>query len=102
MPRPTSSSPRVPQVIAIPRPLRTPPPPNLIRRYGSCNEPAAEREVMTEQDRKVAIITGGSQGIGAGLVAEYRRRGWAVVATSRTIKPSADPAVLTVDGDVSD
>ena len=57
---------------------------------------------MSEQDRKVAIITGGSQGIGAGLVAEYRRRGWAVVATSRTIKPDGDPAVLTVDGDISE
>jgi len=57
---------------------------------------------MSEQDHKVAIITGGSQGIGAGLVAEYRRRGWAVVATSRTIKPAGDPAVLTVDGDVSE
>jgi NAD(P)-dependent dehydrogenase (short-subunit alcohol dehydrogenase family) len=57
---------------------------------------------MSEQDRKVAIITGGSQGIGAGLVAAYRRRGWAVVATSRTIKPAGDPAVLTVDGDVSE
>ena len=57
---------------------------------------------MSEQDRKVAIITGGSQGIGAGLVAEYRRRGWAVVATSRTLKPAGDPAVLTVDGDVSE
>ena len=56
---------------------------------------------MGEQDRKVVIITGGSQGIGAGLVAEYRRRGWAVVATSRTIKPAGDPAVLTVDGDIS-
>jgi NAD(P)-dependent dehydrogenase (short-subunit alcohol dehydrogenase family) len=57
---------------------------------------------MSEQDRKVAIITGGSQGIGAGLVAEYRRRGWAVVATSRTIKPSEDPGVLTIDGDISE
>ena len=57
---------------------------------------------MSEQDRKVAIITGGSQGIGAGLVAGYRRRGWAVVATSRTIKPAGDPAVLTIDGDVSE
>jgi NAD(P)-dependent dehydrogenase (short-subunit alcohol dehydrogenase family) len=56
---------------------------------------------MTEQNDKVAIITGGSRGIGAGLVAEYRRRGWAVVATSRTIEPSGDPAVLTVDGDIS-
>jgi NAD(P)-dependent dehydrogenase (short-subunit alcohol dehydrogenase family) len=57
---------------------------------------------MSEHDRKVAIITGGSQGIGAALVAEYRRRGWAVVATSRTIEPDADPAVLTVDGDIAE
>ena len=57
---------------------------------------------MSHQDQKVAIITGGSQGIGAALVAAYRQQGWAVVATSRTIKPSADPDVLTVDGDVSD
>jgi NAD(P)-dependent dehydrogenase (short-subunit alcohol dehydrogenase family) len=57
---------------------------------------------MGHQDQKVAIITGGSQGIGAGLVAEYRRRGWAVVATSRTIGPSGDPALLTVAGDIAD
>jgi NAD(P)-dependent dehydrogenase (short-subunit alcohol dehydrogenase family) len=57
---------------------------------------------MKEDTKKVAIITGGSQGIGAGLVSEYRRRGWAVVATSRTIKPGRDPAVLTVDGDISE
>ncbi len=56
---------------------------------------------MSEQDHKVAIITGGSQGIGAGLVSEYRRRGWSVVATSRTIKPDGDPDVLTVDGDIA-
>lgn len=57
---------------------------------------------MSEQDRKVAIITGGSQGIGAGLVAGYRRSGWDVVATSRTIDPSDDPDLLTVDGDISE
>jgi NAD(P)-dependent dehydrogenase (short-subunit alcohol dehydrogenase family) len=50
---------------------------------------------------KVAIITGGSQGIGAGLVAGYRARGWAVVASARTITSSDDPAVLTVEGDVA-
>jgi NAD(P)-dependent dehydrogenase (short-subunit alcohol dehydrogenase family) len=53
------------------------------------------------QDRKVAIITGGSHGIGAGLVAAYRGRGWAVVANSRSIKPSGDRDVLAVEGDVS-
>jgi NAD(P)-dependent dehydrogenase (short-subunit alcohol dehydrogenase family) len=57
---------------------------------------------MSEQDQKVVIITGGSHGIGAGLVAAYRRQDWAVVAASRTISPGGDPAVLTVDGDVSE
>jgi len=51
---------------------------------------------------KVAVITGASQGIGAGLVAGYRRRGWAVVASARTIKPSQDPALLAVAGDIAD
>jgi NAD(P)-dependent dehydrogenase (short-subunit alcohol dehydrogenase family) len=57
---------------------------------------------VTETEQKVAIITGGSQGIGAGLVAAYRQRGWAVVANSLTIKPSEDPDILTVRGDVSE
>src|SRR5580693_5694651 len=51
---------------------------------------------------KVAIITGGSQGIGAGLVAGYRARGWAVVANARTIAPSEDPQVLAVAGDITE
>jgi NAD(P)-dependent dehydrogenase (short-subunit alcohol dehydrogenase family) len=51
---------------------------------------------------KVAVITGASGGIGAGLVAGYRGRGWAVVATGRTIKPSPDPDILTVAGDLAD
>jgi NAD(P)-dependent dehydrogenase (short-subunit alcohol dehydrogenase family) len=57
---------------------------------------------MTETEQKVAIITGGSQGIGAGLVDAYRQRGWAVVANSLSIKLSKDPDVLTVQGDVSE
>ena len=55
-----------------------------------------------ETDRRVAIITGASQGIGADLVAGYRGRGWAVVASALTIKPSGEPDLLTVDGDVAD
>ena len=51
---------------------------------------------------KVAVITGASRGIGAGLVAGYRGRGWAVVASARTIEPSQDPDVLTVAGDIAD
>ena len=57
---------------------------------------------MSESEQKVAIVTGGSQGIGAGLVDGYRQRGWAVVANSLGIKPSKDPDVLTVEGDVSE
>ncbi len=57
---------------------------------------------MSETTQKVAIVTGGSQGIGAGLVDGYRQRGWAVVANSRDIEPSKDPDVLTVGGDVSE
>ena len=57
---------------------------------------------MPGAGRSVAIITGGSQGIGAGLVTAYRERGWAVVASSRTIKPSGDPDVLTVPGDAAE
>jgi len=49
----------------------------------------------------VAIVTGGSQGIGAGLVEGYRQRGWAIVANALTVEPSKDPDILTVEGDVS-
>ena len=57
---------------------------------------------MGEKEQRVAIITGGSEGIGAGLVAAYRRQGWAVVANARMIKPSGDRDVLNVDGDISE
>ena len=57
---------------------------------------------MNDPGQKVAIITGGSQGIGASLVAAYRRQGWSVVATARTMKPAGDPDVLTVEGDITD
>jgi NAD(P)-dependent dehydrogenase (short-subunit alcohol dehydrogenase family) len=50
---------------------------------------------------RVAVITGASQGIGAGLVQGYRKLGYAVVANSRTIGQSDDPMVLTVAGDIS-
>jgi NAD(P)-dependent dehydrogenase (short-subunit alcohol dehydrogenase family) len=49
----------------------------------------------------VAIITGASQGIGAGLVEAYRRAGYAVVGTSRSISSSDEPGFLTVPGDIT-
>src|SRR5512144_1432363 len=53
-------------------------------------------------ERKVAIITGASQGIGAGLVKAYRDRNYRVVATSRSIKQGGDPDVVAVAGDIGD
>ncbi len=55
---------------------------------------------MTDNQR-VAVITGASQGIGDGLVSAFRKRGYAVVANSRTIAESDDPMVLTVQGDIA-
>jgi NAD(P)-dependent dehydrogenase (short-subunit alcohol dehydrogenase family) len=54
-----------------------------------------------ETGQRVAVITGGSRGIGAGLVAGYRDRGWAVMATARRIEPSGDPDLLTVEADIT-
>jgi len=51
--------------------------------------------------QKVAIVTGASQGIGAALVPAYRKLGYAVVASSRSIGPSGDPEVLSVPADIS-
>jgi NAD(P)-dependent dehydrogenase (short-subunit alcohol dehydrogenase family) len=56
----------------------------------------------TDLGQKVAVITGASQGIGAGLVGAYRKLGYGVVATSRSIAPSADADVVTVRGDIAD
>jgi NAD(P)-dependent dehydrogenase (short-subunit alcohol dehydrogenase family) len=65
----------------------------------------SKKVIMSTQDQqlqKVAIITGASQGIGAGLVSGYRKLGYAVVATSRTIAASQDADVLVVRGDIAD
>jgi len=52
--------------------------------------------------KKVAIVTGASQGMGEGIVNGFRARGYSVVATSRSIQPSVDSDVVTVTGDVGD
>jgi len=54
------------------------------------------------REPKVVLITGASQGIGAGLVRGFLERGDRIVANSRTIAPSSEPEVLTVAGDVAD
>jgi NAD(P)-dependent dehydrogenase (short-subunit alcohol dehydrogenase family) len=54
--------------------------------------------------RKTAIVTGASQGIGAGCVKEFVERGYNVVANSRKITQSTEVAaseyVALVDGDI--
>jgi len=55
-----------------------------------------------DTERKVAVITGASQGMGAELVKAYRGLRYRVVATARSIKPSNDPDILAVPGDISE
>jgi len=56
--------------------------------------------------RKTVIVTGGSQGIGAGLVRAFLARGYNVVANSRTITTSgafeASDALALVDGSIAE
>jgi NAD(P)-dependent dehydrogenase (short-subunit alcohol dehydrogenase family) len=51
---------------------------------------------------KTAVITGASQGIGVGLVEAFRKEGFNVVATSRSITQSLTPSpnLVLVDGDI--
>jgi NAD(P)-dependent dehydrogenase (short-subunit alcohol dehydrogenase family) len=53
-------------------------------------------------ERKVAVITGASQGIGAALVKAYRDHNYRVVATARSVKPVDDDEVLVVPGNITE
>ena len=57
---------------------------------------------MTPAPQKVAVITGASQGIGAGLVSAFRRAGYGVLGTSRSIRPGDESGYLTVPGDITE
>jgi NAD(P)-dependent dehydrogenase (short-subunit alcohol dehydrogenase family) len=54
-------------------------------------------------DKKTAIVTGASGGIGAGLVEAFLKEGYNVVATSLNASQSltASPGLVLVDGDIS-
>jgi NAD(P)-dependent dehydrogenase (short-subunit alcohol dehydrogenase family) len=52
--------------------------------------------------QKVVVVTGASQGIGAETVKAFRKLDYRIVATARNIKPSDDPNILTVAGDIAD
>jgi NAD(P)-dependent dehydrogenase (short-subunit alcohol dehydrogenase family) len=51
--------------------------------------------------QQIAIVTGASGGIGAGLVTAFRATGYGVVGTSLSMPPSDDPGFLTVNGDIT-
>ena len=51
---------------------------------------------------KVAIVTGASQGIGAGVVEGFRQAGYSVGGTSRSIGPVDASDFLTVQGDIAE
>lgn len=53
-------------------------------------------------EQKVAIVTGASQGLGEGIAKAFLSRGYRVVGTSRSIKPSDNPNYLTIAGDIGD
>ncbi len=53
-------------------------------------------------DEKVAIVTGASQGIGAGIARAYRELGYSVIATARSIESPADSGIVAVPGDIAD
>lgn len=52
--------------------------------------------------KKVVVVTGASQGIGAAVVKAFRDLDYRVVATSRSIQPSTDTDILAVAGDIAD
>jgi NAD(P)-dependent dehydrogenase (short-subunit alcohol dehydrogenase family) len=56
---------------------------------------------VSDSSRKVAIVTGASEGIGAGLVEGFRRAGYAAVGSSRSIHSSDAPDFITVKGDIA-
>jgi NAD(P)-dependent dehydrogenase (short-subunit alcohol dehydrogenase family) len=53
------------------------------------------------EPRKVAIVTGASQGIGAGIARGFLGLGYRVVATARSMPSSHAADVHTVQGDIS-
>src|SRR5215470_18834850 len=65
---------------------------------------ARRRNLEMANTQKTAIVTGGSQGIGAGLVKAFLSRGYNVVANSRNISRSGafEPSdnLALIDGDI--
>jgi NAD(P)-dependent dehydrogenase (short-subunit alcohol dehydrogenase family) len=69
-------------------------------------KPAAKRRLNMGSKKKTVIVTGASQGIGAGVVKSFLDRGYNVVANSRNITKSGAFAesnqLALVDGNIGD
>ncbi|HXI93021.1 MAG TPA: SDR family oxidoreductase [Blastocatellia bacterium] len=57
---------------------------------------------MSSTSQKVVVVTGASRGIGREVVKMFQRLEYRIVATARSIKPSDDPNVMTIAGDIGD
>lgn len=51
---------------------------------------------------RVAIVTGASRGIGAGLTSGFRSAGYAVVGNALSMPHSDEPDLLAVEGDITE
>ena len=51
---------------------------------------------------KVAVVTGSSRGIGAGLASAFRKAGYAVIGTALTIEAADEADFVTVPGDIAE
>jgi NAD(P)-dependent dehydrogenase (short-subunit alcohol dehydrogenase family) len=60
----------------------------------------SEEGIMSPVE-KVAIVTGASRGIGAGIVRQFLAKGYRVVACSRNTTTSSHPNLVEVTGDIS-
>src|SRR5579863_2756828 len=69
-------------------------------------EPNSKGSLEMASTTKTAIVTGASQGIGAGLVEAFLNRGYNVVANSRHITQTnpfaASESLVLIDGDIGD
>ncbi len=65
-------------------------------------KPASEPDDgASRAEKKVAIVTGASRGIGAGIAAAFNSAGYAVVGTALSVEPSTTPDVLMISGDIA-
>src|SRR5882762_6225989 len=72
----------------------------ILHVHGECS--GRMKETSMSSEKKVAVITGASRGMGAALVEAYRDLGYGVVATARSIRPTNDDQILVVPGDITD